>query len=76
MYGTTAAAHSTAAAFARLDGAVARYALPANFIGQTVYLKFPSFNVFGGGLEDLSNCAVYSYVPSGAGVAAISWPVP
>ena len=68
MYGTTAAAHSTGAPFARLDGAVARYALPANFIGQTVYLKFQSFNVFGGGLEDLSNCAVYTYVPSGAGV--------
>jgi len=68
MYGATAAAHSTGAPFARLDGAVAQYALPSNFIGQTIYLKFQSFNVFGGGVEDLSNCAVYTYVPSGAGV--------
>jgi hypothetical protein len=44
-----------------------QYALPSNFIGQTVYLKFQSFNVFGGGLQDLSNCAAYSYAPSGGG---------
>ncbi len=67
MYGTAAAAHATGAPFARLDGAVAQYALPANYIGKTIYLKFQSFNVFGGGLEDLSTCAVYTYVPSGVG---------
>jgi hypothetical protein len=67
MYGTTPAAHAIGAPFARLDGAVVQYALPSDFIGQTVYLKFQSFNVFGGGLQDLSTCAVYSYVPSGGG---------
>ena len=67
MYGTTPAAHPIGAPFARLDGAVVQYALPSDFIGQTVYLKFQSFNVFGGGLQDLSTCAAYSYAPSGGG---------
>ena len=47
--GSAGAAHSSGAPFARLDGAVARYDLPANFVGQTIYFKFQSFNVFGGG---------------------------
>ncbi len=67
LYGTQAAAHSTGAPFARLDGAIAQYPLPANFVGETIYLKFQSFNVFGGGLQDLSTCAVYAYVPNGGG---------
>lgn len=67
MYGTTPSAHMIGAPFARLDGAVVQYALPSDFVGQTLYLKFQSFNVFGGGLQDLSTCALYSYAPSGGG---------
>jgi hypothetical protein len=67
LYGTLPAAHAAGAPFARLDGAVAQYALPSNFIGQTVYLKFQSFNVFGSGVEPLSSCAVYSHIPNGGG---------
>ena len=61
--GSVAAAHSSGAPFARLDGAIARYDLPANFIGQVLYFKFQSFNVFGGGSQDLSTCAVYTFTP-------------
>ena len=43
-----------------------RYDLPANFVGHTLYFKFQSFNVFGGGAEDLSTCAVYSFTPPAA----------
>ena len=68
--------HSIGAPFARLDGAVVQYALPGNLIGQTVYLKFQSFNVFGGGLQDLSTCAAYSYAPSGGGaVGPVALPI-
>jgi len=67
MYGAQPSAHATGAPFARLDGAVVQYALPSNFVGQTIHLKFQSFNVFGGGLQDLSTCAVYGYVPNGGG---------
>ncbi len=67
MYGTAPATHALGAPFARLDGAIAKYDLPSNFVGKTIYLKFQSFNVFGGGLEDVSACAVYAYEPNGAG---------
>ena len=63
--GSSPAGHSTGAAFFRLDGAVLRYDLPANLVGQTLYFKFQSFNVFGGGLQDLSTCAVYTFNAAG-----------
>ncbi len=63
LSGSSAAFHSTGAAFARLDGAIVKYDLPPNLVGQTIYFKFQSFNVFGGGLEDLSTCAVYTFTP-------------
>jgi Putative phage tail protein len=65
--GTAPADHASGAAFARLDEAVAKYNLPANLLGRTLYFKFQSFNVFGGGLQDLSDCAVYTYTLTGAG---------
>lgn len=67
--GTTAAAHASGASFARIDEAVVRYDLPSNLLGRTLYFKFQSFNAFGGGVQDLSTCAVYTFVPSGAGIA-------
>jgi len=59
--GSTPTAHSSGAPFARIDGSVIRYNLPANFAGRTLYFKFQSFNIFGGGAEDLSTCAVYTF---------------
>ena len=67
LYGSGAAAHASGAAFARLDSAVVKYALPANAIGQTLYFKFQSFNVFGAGLQSIAAVAVYPYTPNGAG---------
>ncbi len=67
--GTSPAAHPTGAPFTRLDGAVVKYALPDNFIGQTVYFKFQSFNVFGNSDQDLSTCAAYTYSTAAAPVA-------
>jgi hypothetical protein len=54
-------------AYARLDSDIFKYALPPQYIGQTLYFKFQSFNVFGGAVEDLSLCTAYTYTPSGAG---------
>lgn len=68
LYGTTSAAHSTGAAFARLDSAVFEYDLPAQYVGQTLYIKLQSFNVFGGGVQDMSTCAVYTYTPTGVAI--------
>ena len=65
LSGSSGAYHSSGAPFARLDGAVVKYSLPANLVGVTLYFKFQSFNVFGGGLQDLSTCAVYVFTPAG-----------
>jgi hypothetical protein len=67
LYGTTAAAHSSGAPFTRVDDAIFKYPLPPAFAGVPLSLKFQSFNIFGQAVEDLSECTVYTYTPSGAG---------
>lgn len=69
LYGTAVAAHSIGAPFTRIDSAIFKYDLPPVFVGVTIYLKFQSFNIFGQAVEDLSECAVYTYTPTGAGQA-------
>jgi len=66
FYDTTPAAHSNGAKFTYIDDSVFTYTLPASLIGVPIYLKFQSFNVFGLAVEDLSECTVYNYTPSGA----------
>jgi hypothetical protein len=65
--GSAPAAHSTGARFARLDGAIVKYDLPSNLAGKTLYFKFQSFNVFGGGLEDLAACTAYPFISPTSG---------
>ncbi len=65
LSGSSGAYHSSGAPFARLDGAVVKYSLPASLVGVPLYFKFQSFNVFGGGLEALSACQVYTFTPTG-----------
>ena len=35
---------------------------------QTLYIKLQSFNVFGGGVQDLSTCTAYTYTPTGVAI--------
>ena len=51
----------------RVDSDVFSYNLPTGFIGVPIYVKLQSFNIFGTMVEDLSECTVYTYTPSGAG---------
>ena len=63
LYGTASAAHSVGAPFARLDGAVFEYDLPPQYVGQVLYIKLQSFNVFGGGVAgpvDLHGLHLYA----------------
>lgn len=73
-YGTPIAAASAGDQFARLDPAssLVKYIFPANFIGQTIFVKLQSFNLFGNELQDLSIVTAYSVglVGTGAPVAA------
>lgn len=69
MYGTAPGAHllGTKFGFIDADTAVTKVALPPSYIGQTVNFKFPSFNIFGSGAQDISTCVVYPYTILGAG---------
>src|SRR6266404_972249 len=66
-YGTMIVDHPTGAQFARLDGSIGRFSYPNNLIGQIIYLKFPSINIVGGGLQSLASVPVYTYIVKGTG---------
>ena len=56
--------------FARLDDAVASFPFAQNQIGQTLSVKFQSFNVYGGGTVSLADCTAYPYTIQGAALAS------
>lgn len=67
LFGSTIGAHSSGTNFARLDENTFKYDLPAAYVGVPLYLKFQSFNIFGGGTQDLDDCVAYVYTPTGKG---------
>ena len=70
VYGTPIGAHSTGANFARFgpsDPSLFRYRYPASFVGQTVSVKLPAFNIFGQDLQDLAGLTPTSYTLTGGG---------
>src|SRR6185437_4578075 len=68
-YGSTGSAHAAGAPFLFLDDAVFKYNLPPVYVEQPLYFKLASFNVWGGGLQDLSAVSAVTYVPAGTGLA-------
>lgn len=78
IYGTPIAAHSSGSAFARFgpnDPSLFRYPYPASFIGRTVYLKFPAFNIFGQELQSLAAVPAVSYSLLGTGIDPLGNPI-
>jgi hypothetical protein len=66
-YGSTITDHPPGTLFARLDGSIGRFSYPNTLIGQTIYLKFASTNIVGGGLQSLNALPVYTYAVRGTG---------
>ncbi len=69
-YGTAIAAHASGTSFARFgpnDPSLFRYTYPASFVGQTIYLKLPGFNIFGQALQGLAGVSACSYTLIGTG---------
>lgn len=73
-YGTEAimegGAHPIGAPFCRLDAGIFRVPYDQSRIGSTIYIKFQSFNVYGGGLQDLSDLSPHTYVIAGTALAS------
>lgn len=60
QYGTTAKAHSYGEDVAVLDGSIYVVPLTKQYIGRTLYFKFPSFNEFKANSQNLADIDCYS----------------
>jgi hypothetical protein len=72
-YGSTISDHPVGTPFARLDSNIFEASYDQSRIGSTVYLKFQSFNIYQGGLQNLANVPAYPFVLTGL---ALSSPLP
>lgn len=61
-YNTAIASHAAGAPWLRVDDHVWRFGFDPADVGKTVSIKFQAFNLVGGGLQDLSTVAAYTYV--------------
>lgn len=62
QYGTTAKAHSYGEDLAVLDGSIYVVPLTKQYIGRTLYFKFPAFNEFKANGQNLADIDCYSCV--------------
>lgn len=67
--GTTAAAHSLGDAFVRLDDAIFQFPYLNAAAGQTIYVKFQSFNLWGNAEQNLADCIAYEATPTSQALA-------
>jgi hypothetical protein len=65
--------HPTGSRFLRLDRNIVDFPFDASRVGDTIFLKFCSFNIYGGGLQQLSQVPAYTYVIQGT---ALTVPLP
>lgn len=72
-YDSIIGSHAAGTQFARLDGQIFKYPYPSNLIGTQIYIKFLSFNIYGGGLQTLSEVTPITYTLQGT---AFSSPLP
>lgn len=62
LYSSTILDHPSGSPFVRLDDIIFQIPYQASQIGQTVYLKFAAFNIYGGGVESLGTVTAYPIV--------------
>jgi hypothetical protein len=60
LYGTPPAAHSIGARFVRLDDAIFKFGYTGLNVGSTIYVKLPSFNIYGRATEDLADVTAFT----------------
>ncbi|WP_114154651.1 phage tail protein [Chromobacterium haemolyticum] len=71
-HGTVISSHAAGSKFARLDQALAKFPYDKAKVGKTVYIKLQSFNIHGGGVEDLSTLTPVTYQITGAPLADVT----
>jgi Putative phage tail protein len=66
LYGTPDYGQAGGAQFMLLGGAqYFQRTLPPHYAGHNLWFKFPSFNIYGGGVQSLAEAAAYLYTPHG-----------
>lgn len=60
-YNSTIGSHIAGTQFLRIDSAVFKYPFTADRIGLPYYIKLPSFNVYGGGIQNLADVDPITY---------------
>lgn len=65
LYGTSIVDHIVGEQFARVDSSVFSYPYDKSQIGKTVYIKFLSFNVYGGGQQSLADVSPIAHLVVG-----------
>lgn len=60
MQATAPGAHAIGDHFARLDDAIFKYPYSSLNVGSTIYVKLPSFNLWGRATEDISTVPAYT----------------
>jgi len=68
LYGSSATNHAAGTKFVRCNEALFKYNLPPGYIGNPLYIKCQSINIWGTVFQDLADCVVYTYTPTGGGV--------
>jgi hypothetical protein len=71
-WGTPISSHVTGSAFARLDQSIAKFGYDKARVGQTLYIKLQSFNIYGSYSESLADLTVYPYQIRGAALADVT----
>ena len=61
LQGTTIADQPSGSTFLRIDGAIFTFPFRADQIGQTIYVKFLSFNQFGQAIQSLASVSPYTF---------------
>jgi len=72
IYSTTIAQHENGTQFARLNDSVFKYEFGDNYVGQTIYIKLCSYNIYGSGVQSLSDVTAYTHTLTNNGKGSSS----
>lgn len=69
-YDTTISTHAAGTPFVRLDDLLVKIPFTQDRVGAQIYIKFQSFNRYGGGLQSLADIGSYQYTIQGTALAS------
>jgi hypothetical protein len=74
IFGSTIASHAMGTGFCRIDDGLFAIPLSSQYSGKTLYIKLASFNIWEGGLQDVSSLGHFTFSPSGNAGAPLAAP--